>query len=192
MRDGEGGRVESLTVVLYRHQGLIALHSEAHLHPAGMGVFPDVGQRFLDDAQQLHLHHRLQYSLCQIVRDDPLRLDLVALLEPPQVLIQSGQETSLGREGRLHTQDVLADIGVGVLGDDGQAGQVCLGLPGLAAGEQFAGGLSLHVHVAQHLAQAIVQLPRQPLPLLQHRQRPLLLEQLDPRPFTGKGPAVSR
>ncbi len=100
------------------------------------------------------------------------------LAKPLQVLPQRGEEPLLWRDAGLDSQDILAGVGVGLVGRVRQAGQVGVGCVSLPLGQQLAGCLGLHVGIAQHLSQVVVQPARQPLPFLQPGQHPLLPEQL--------------
>ena len=67
---------------------------------------------------------------------------------------------------------------MGVLRGLGHLLQVGVRRDRLAVGQQGLHGLRLHVDVAQHLAQAIVQLAAHPLAFLGRGQRTLLRQQL--------------
>ncbi len=63
-----------------------------------------------------------------------------------------------------------------VLGDGDEAREVLVGRVPLLPREQLARRLRLHLGEAQHLAQAVVQLPGHPVALAQRGERPLVLD----------------
>ena len=79
--------------------------------------------------------------------------------------------------GGLEGQDRLAHVGVRVLRDVGEPGEQGLGLLGVAVPEPLPHRLRLQAQVAEHLPDAVVQLPGQALALPQGRDDALLLEQ---------------
>ena len=78
----------------------------------------------------------------------------------------------------LRAQDVFADILVGILCDADELRQVLVRQRVLLRSELIARGLGLHFHIAQHLAELVVQLARKPFAFLEHGQGPLLFEEL--------------
>ena len=161
--------------------GLARLQRQRDARRRHPGVLAHVGQGLLDDAQKLRLHLRRKEAGAgtglqrgRQVQRDP---EPVGAFQRVPVEAQRGQHSS-GRRSGADAQDIGADVRVRVLGDLLQLardGNGRIGLPGL---EQGADGLRLHVDVTHDLAQAVVQLAAELLPLLGRGQRAFLPQDL--------------
>ena len=75
---------------------------------------------------------------------------------------------------------------MGVLGDGDEPGEVRVGLRRVAPGEELAGGLGLHLREAQHLAEAVVQLAGEPVPLPERGEGALRARASAPAPASAR------
>jgi len=77
----------------------------------------------------------------------------------------------------VQPQDKVADVGVGFLRRLHDAPEIGPRRRGLSGGQHRFDGLGLHVEVAQHLPQPVVQLAAHTLALLKGCQRALLFDE---------------
>ena len=130
-------------------------------------MLPHVGQRFLNDANELQLHGHGQ---SEVVVDLHLRGESALLFPALQILLKNlGQGLTPGRQ-RAKSDDRLAHVGVRLARRRGELGELCGGLLALAAAEIRIGRLHFRVHVAQDLGDAVVHLVGDAQPLLRHSQ----------------------
>ena len=85
-------RIEPRSVVGDHYLNPVALIEKLQACLGEPGMFAHVGQRFLDDEQQLRLHVRCQRTAVPCVRQTELHGCSVTLVLPRQVLVQRDEK----------------------------------------------------------------------------------------------------
>ena len=151
---------------------------EAHLGAGGAGVLANVGQRLLDDAQDLQ-SRRFVRALASSSRGGTVS----STSRPYWCVKRHRYSRSVGKNGRSAPAAVLAPSRYSRTSTSARkvasarVARALVHLGGLALVEQAPGNAGLQVRAGQHLPQAVVQLARQALAFLQHRQRALLFQE---------------
>ena len=94
------------------------------------------------------------------------------------VFHEGGVKALYAQPFSLHSKQKVANISMGILGGSLDTFQVCGDLSPLVLFEGASRSLCLHLDVAQHLSQAIMQLLRQPVALDEGCQGSALFDDL--------------
>src|SRR3990170_6322985 len=180
----QNDRIEAAALVLNAYADLARLTGDADPGPIRLGVLADVGQGLLDDPDQLHLRFRRELRR-RVTLYLKLGGDAGLTSELLEVLPQRANDSPSGRDRLPKAEDRLADVHIRLVGEGRHLREFIIGAGRLSAIKVALRRLRFKVKVAQDLGEAIVHLLGQPLPLLQHRHVPLLLQQ--PRVVDGDG-----
>ncbi len=166
------GRVEANAVVFDRDLESPSRLRERDADARGIGVLAHVGERLLEDPQELDLRGGRKLGAGSVAGRDAEIGDAATLLLPTCEVFSNGiLEIALGRYRRAQPQDTLAHVSIGSACRLSELADLKSSTLELAGSHQLLRGLSLRVHVAEHLGEGIVQLSRDPLTLRCDRER---------------------
>ena len=94
------GWVEPAPVILDGQANKLSFQCKRYLHAAGLAMFTRIRQRFLQDAQYLHLIIRRERLVPQVLVHVEQSLDGIVMRESLQVMAQGGEEGLSGGRAR--------------------------------------------------------------------------------------------
>lgn len=153
-------------VVLHANTQRVTISVQMDSHPRGVGVLADVGQRLLNDAQELDFRHRGKFG-ARPFSNDQFNGDAGQLAVLRQVVLKRRHTIDAGREAGAQPENRLAHVQGGVARHFEESLQFGLGDRNLSSGEMFANYFQFEGQVAEGLAQAVVQLAADAFAFLQ-------------------------
>lgn len=171
-------RVETTAIIVHHDAEFSPVERQAEPRRACGRMAAHIRKRFLDDPEQLDLSLWLDVCIPQVLWPSQLGQYVIGPAKTLHVFYQGGAKALCAQPVPAYSEQKVANLGMSILRGSLDTFQVCGDLSPLVLFEGASRELCLHLDVAQHLSQAIMQLLRQPVALDEGCQGSALFDDL--------------